>query len=429
VGDAVKLEMHRDQLESGIEVETGKTYEFKFGEPLGSFRLVVMDEKNINPVPNEAYKITGPHGVSLDGITGEKGEIDHPDTQVPIDHYTLAILGGEYPLEARFAGLPALQLRIPGFPKADPPPPPLPPAPPPDPNAVKSRPDYDRSPEDLMKKYLHMKFTVEGEEVVIDLDFLKYQNTKYGDDNDIQIPGRDTFDNPDTGEQISREPGRRLKNLVIQIRNALLKERGDDWYQGLVGRFSEKKKVIFPYPFHGKGSPGQIEAVLKIVGTIKGGTTKSGLSLGEFWVDKGSLSESLKYFYLQNMGLDCIGFAGNYARWITGGDGGDESDYPEGTNWNSKFPIPESSIAQVGKMGKKRRAVEEIMMGDLVVWEDGKHIATVLSHSGTDIHFVESNGARDVKGLGKCTRSYAPTGGDLWTAIGGGKGVYIVSFT
>ena len=105
MGDTVKMEMHRDQLESGFEVETGKTYEFKFGEPLGTFHAVVMDEKNINPVVNEAYKITGPHGVSIDGITGEKGEIDHPDTQVPVDHYTLAIGGKEFPLEAVLSGV------------------------------------------------------------------------------------------------------------------------------------------------------------------------------------------------------------------------------------------------------------------------------------------------------------------------------------
>src|SRR5262245_52970889 len=185
--------MHRDQLEAGLDVETGKTYEFKFGEPLGSFHVVVMDEKLINPVANETYKITGPHDVNLDGVTGEKGEIDHPDTLVPIDHYTLAIGGKEFPVESQFAG-PEVQLRLPGFPKVDPSPPPLPPPPPPpDPNAVKSRPDYDRSPEDLMNRYLHMKFTVEGEEVEINLPYLKYQNAKYADENEKQIPARDAF--------------------------------------------------------------------------------------------------------------------------------------------------------------------------------------------------------------------------------------------
>jgi hypothetical protein len=56
----------------------------------------------------------------------------------------------------------------------------------------------------------------------------------------------------------------------------------------------------------GKGSPEQIQAVLRMAGHCR-------KEMGGHWTERGSLSASLQEFYRSNMGLDCSGFAGNYS--------------------------------------------------------------------------------------------------------------------
>lgn len=399
----VHLEMHRDQLEAGIEVETGKTYEVKFGEPMGIFDILVSDESLTKPCANEAYKLSGPHDVKLEGVTGPKGEIHHPDDLVPIDHYKLNIVGKEFTVESLLPSIGHVNLRIPGWPPAEPPAPPQPPPPMPKPDAKKSRADYPNSPEDLRQRYLHMKFKVGDEEVEFTLEKLRYQNAKYGDNMPKQIAARHD-----------------LKDKVIGVKNKMKKEKGPDFYAELLGRFAEEAKMILPFPFAGKGSPAQIEAVLKILGTMKGG----GLSE---WKDKGSLSETMKDFYLNNMGLDCSGFAGNYARWIAGGDNSIYSGAHSGGTRPEQLN-PETSIGGGFSSLKKRRELDEIMMGDLMVWVDGSHIATIQDPNGAAIDCIEANGDPEVWGLAHKTRKVKPSGGDLWTLASGGQ-VYIVSFT
>jgi hypothetical protein len=209
------------------------------------------------------------------------------------------------------------------------------------------------------------------------------------------------------------------------IKKAIKKVKGDDFYKELVGEFARDDKFILPSPFYGKGAPTQIETVLKIVGWAMGpGAGKVGKVGAPYWNDKGSLTESLKDFYYNNMGLDCSGFAGNYARWIA--QKPDERLYPGAEPWNYGLG-PNQPIPEFARTGKKRTALNQIMMGDLMVWKSGGHIATIMGHDGGDIQMVESNGDSKVKGLGEMIRKVKNTGGDEWTLTGGGV-VYIVSF-
>jgi GH24 family phage-related lysozyme (muramidase) len=291
----------------------------------------------------------------------------------------------------------------PAPPAVDPvPPAPAPaPVPPADPNAVKSRDEYPNTPEDLRQRYLHMKFKAGDVDVEFSLEQLKYHNES------IKKPHPDYI-----------LPNAELKDLLIGIKKKLKKDKGPEFYAELLGRFAEDNKMIAPYPFMGKGSPAQIEAVLKIIACT------NGAGLGHFWVDKGDINASLADFYWNHMGLDCSGFAGNYARWIGG---------PEDDRIYSGVPKygelnPELPISEFARIGKKRRALEEIMMGDLICWANGSHISTILSHDGGTLHCVESNGDSKVKGLGTMDRKVVFAGGDLWT-LGGSESVRIVSFS
>ena len=292
-----------------------------------------------------------------------------------------------------------------------------------DPDAEKSREEYPSSPADLMERYLHMKFKVQDEEVEFTLDSLRYHNNGMKKDNEDNAPGHPSY----IGDR------EKLKECIRQAKNKI--DTAD--YAELVGEFVKEEKLFIGSAFYGKGSPKQIEAVLKCVGYLKKAGklehTLADSGMSRFWNDKGSLTESLKDFYFTNMGLDCSGFAGNYARWIAGPE--QCKEYPEEVSSRKKnlndlnpdMEIPE--FARRNK-SKKRTKVNQIMMGDLMVWfNKPNHIATILSHDGDKVTTVESNGDdHGCKGLGTRTFTVKPSGGGAWTTPSGTE-VYIVSFT
>lgn len=123
-----RVTCHRDDLAAGVRVKTGKVYEYKFGEPLGEIHVLVRDHEGHNPVHNEKFKVSGPHGVSFEGKTGPRGEVDRAEPKVPIDHYQLELpdVSGDkkFDVLAMNPGLsrPPLVVRVPGWPKAGEPP-------------------------------------------------------------------------------------------------------------------------------------------------------------------------------------------------------------------------------------------------------------------------------------------------------------------
>ena len=301
--------------------------------------------------------------------------------------------------------------------KEDPAPAPQKEQPPEDPNAVKSREEYANTPQEMRERYLHMKFTIPElpEEIEFTLECLRYHNNGLKHAGEHDVPGQPSY----IGDRQT------VSDTVGGIKKAIKKLKGDEFYKELVGEYAKEEKIILPSPFYGKGAPTQIETVLKIVGWAMGpGQGKVGKVPAPYWKDKGSLAESLKDFYFNNMGLDCSGFAGNYARFIA--QKPEERIYPSFEN-NHYGLGPNLPIPEFGRTGKKRTALNQIMMGDLMVWKSGGHIATVMGHDGGDIQCVESNGDSVVKGLGAMIRKVKNTGGDEWTLTGGGV-VYIVSF-
>jgi GH25 family lysozyme M1 (1,4-beta-N-acetylmuramidase) len=231
-----------------------------------------------------------------------------------------------------------------------------------------ARPDYPLLPEDMKARYLSMSFNLDGEQVDISLPHLRYQNLKLG----LKLPN-------------FNEPG---KNLIVRLFSEL-KQGARDLLEELTGTLAKGGPAFVMHAFGGKGSPEQIQAVLKLAGHFK-------TRLGKEWQDKGSLSASLASYYWANMGLDCSGFAGNYARAVGG------------TKLEPNTPIPQFAPPQ-----KRRRKLDEILPGDLIIWASGGHIATIQGRR-SEGHFdiVESNDEPEVQGLGNTIRELKETGGD-----------------
>jgi GH25 family lysozyme M1 (1,4-beta-N-acetylmuramidase) len=227
-----------------------------------------------------------------------------------------------------------------------------------------ARPDYPLLPEDLKARYLKMSFTLDGEPININLPHLIYQNLG-------------------TGQRIDMT----LKQLVVNLvgeaqKDAALLE------QLVPGPLGKGVPAFVMRTFSGKGSPEEHQAVLKVAGHFRN-------KLGSYWKNVGSLSDQVQAFYRAYIGLDCNGFAGNYARAVGG------------TKLQPETPIPQFSPSS-----KRRRKLEEILPGDLVIW-DPHHIATIQGRR-PDGYFdiVESNDETEVEGLGNTVRELTETGGD-----------------
>ena len=96
-----------------------------------------------------------------------------------------------------------------------------------------------------------------------------------------------------------------------------------------------------------------------------------------------------------NIGLDCSGFAGNYAR-------------AAGTKYG-----PETSILAFAPPTKRVKKVSQVKPGDLMVWADNKHIATIQARRNDgkwDV--IESNGDKIIFGLGNTIWEFKEAGGD-----------------
>ena len=249
------------------------------------------------------------------------------------------------------------------------------------------RPDYPLLPEDLKAKYLSMSFTLDGEQVEISLEHLKYQNL---------------------GLHLNFKEA--TKNVIVGLFNET-KKKDAALLEELAGPLASGGPVFVMHAFSGKGSPEQIRACLKIAGHFK-------KRLGRDWQEKGTLSASLSSFYFENMGLDCSGFAGNYARAVGG------------------TPLePNSAIPSFAPAGKRRKKLDEILPGDLIIWGK-RHIATIQGRR-SDGHFdiVESSGETEVQGLGNTVRELTETGGDSMHIrkvhqggkLGGSEEVYVAT--
>ena len=236
--------------------------------------------------------------------------------------------------------------------------------------AVKStvRPGYDLLPADLRDQYLKMSFTLDGEQVDISLEHLIYQN--------FSRNRKETFNEE-------------CKNLLVSLVLNDLQKKEADWLNENIGPALAKGSPAFIMrAFCGKGSPQEIQAVLRIAGHCR-------KRLGRDWPKKDALSEAMTEFYHHNMGLDCSGFAGNYARAV-----------------GSPHLGPETGIPTFAPQDKRRRSVEEILPGDVIIWNPG-HIATIQARRADgDFDIVESSGETDIKGLGNSVRRLASAGGD-----------------
>lgn len=245
------------------------------------------------------------------------------------------------------------------------------------------RPGYDLLPRDMKNRYLKMSFTVDGNQIDIDLPHLKYHNLSIH--NAHKAKGQ--LDDP----PIFNES---CKNFLSDIICNELQKKEMAWLEENIGpKLAKGAPAFLMRAFIGKGSPDDIQAVLKIA-------AKLGKRLRQDWRDQGSLSATLADFYKRNMGLDCNGFAGNYAKAI-----GHPTFYGE------------TFIPHFAPPARRRRSLDEILPGDVIVW-DPKHIATIQGRRDDgDFDIVESSGEPDVQGLGDSVRRLSHHGGDSFKVL------------
>jgi len=256
--------------------------------------------------------------------------------------------------------------------------------------ALAKRGPYPLLPAQLKDRYLAMKFTADGgEKVDIKLDKLQYQN-------------------PHFKTALPRAP---LKDKFLGLANAELK-KDKAGIEKLVAPYKIKNNdQMYMRVFSGEGTPEQVQAVLQLASRFKS-------RLGQYWKDKGDLSASLKDFYWNNIGLNCNGFVGSYARAV-------------GAKQTSDTPV--SAYAPPGKRIKK---LGEILPGDVLVWKNGAHIVAIQGkRSDGKFDAVESAGSPIIQGLGSSRYELRETGGDVIKATpinlegkkGGQVDVYIAS--
>jgi cell wall-associated NlpC family hydrolase len=269
-----------------------------------------------------------------------------------------------------------------------------------------ARGSYALLPAQLKDKYLNMSFKADGgEQVDFKLERLQYQN-----------PHTDALvrDRPPPGwkEATQGKPPANLKNIFLALTNDALRKNK-----------AEIEKLVSPYPikindqlsprvFTGEGTPEQVKAALQLASRFQA-------KLGKYWKDKGSMAESLKDFYWSNIGLNCNGFVGSYARAV-------------GAKQTS-----DTHVLAYAPAGKRIKKLAQIKPGDVLVWKNGKHIVAIQGPRGDGkFDTVESAGTPEIKGLGASRYELKETGGDVIKATsvnpntgkkGGTIDVYVAS--
>lgn len=268
----------------------------------------------------------------------------------------------------------AFMLAVPAFAKA---------APKPAPSSAKApHAPYSFLPAQLKTKYLNMSFNAAGGETVqVKLDALQYQNPHY--------------DMLDRGK---------VKDRMMALVNADLK-KDKEALLALVAPYPLKTwDHIFQFVYTGEGTPEEIQVVLKLATRYKeklgrGVLKKKPLKEGAFWNDKGSLSASVQDFYWNNVGLNCNGFVGSYARAV-------------GTSQS-----PRTTILAYAPPARRIKDLESLRPGDVIVWKDGKHIVAIQGkRADGNYDAVESAGTASLQGLGSSVYEFKKAGPDLWNA-------------
>ena len=123
---AESLTVKKDTLAAGVQVNAGTTYEITFAssaggkDPVGELNIVVRDHEGHDAVGAADYKLSGPGGFSQAGKTGADGSI-HLSKEIPIDTYTLHVMGSDFPVVPRPKGGSPLFVRVPGAGQEPPP--------------------------------------------------------------------------------------------------------------------------------------------------------------------------------------------------------------------------------------------------------------------------------------------------------------------
>lgn len=120
----MKLELKEGALAAGVSTVTGNRYELRLAtkdpDDKGEIHVLLRGHDGHQPVRGEDYRLDGAHGVNYQGKTGGDGAIHHP-ARIPIDTYALHVCGQNFTVAAQPASSSPQLVRVPGWPRQDPP--------------------------------------------------------------------------------------------------------------------------------------------------------------------------------------------------------------------------------------------------------------------------------------------------------------------
>ncbi|HZV01804.1 MAG TPA: hypothetical protein VFF73_34145 [Planctomycetota bacterium] len=106
-----------DLAATGVSLATDVSWQISLSPPTGVISVLLRDQRGYGPIAGEAFQITGPNGVQLNGTTGDDGSIKFDTPPIPIDHYDLAVCDDTFTIVAQDPSFPPLVVRVPSWPE------------------------------------------------------------------------------------------------------------------------------------------------------------------------------------------------------------------------------------------------------------------------------------------------------------------------
>jgi hypothetical protein len=207
------------------------------------------------------------------------------------------------------------------------------------------------SPSDYLRRYRNLQVALLDGITIYNVDVHEYRNATSFYAGEVAQGDHNIHTGMAAKDQLMgrlRSRGRRISTGHYELRYSAagqVLQRNDTTTEVLGTLIAESVKIL--QPFQGKGSPEEIEMVLKLAV----GCGLLNPTLGD-----------LQRYCDENIGLDCNGFVGNYVR-------------AEG----HATLTPGTHISRFHSTGTKRAAISEIQVRDLIVFTNNSHIMVIDS--------------------------------------------------
>lgn len=230
------------------------------------------------------------------------------------------------------------------------------------------------SPSDYLRRYRNLQVPLLDGITIFNVDVHEYRNAKTYYNEGTPEGDHHVFVGMAAKDQLMakiRSRGTRVSAGHYQLRFSQAGQvlpKNDTTTEVFGTVIAESVKILQPY--QGKGSPEEIQMVLKLA-----------VGCGLLTPNR----DALQRYCDENIGLDCNGFVGNYVR-------------AEG----HASLTPGTHISRFSALGTKRSAISEIQPRDVMVFTSNAHIMALDSISATTPNFecivAESCGSNVIRG-------------------------------